>query len=78
VSGLHAELFTSDHRLALSYAVIAARRSVWESAERAARWADNAELADAYTRQLAYDQRRMAALESLDDAANTWSWEVAS
>jgi hypothetical protein len=78
MSGLHAELFTSDHRLALGYAVIEARQSVWKSAERAARWADNAELADAYTAQLAYAQRRLEALESLHDAANTWSWEVAS
>ena len=78
MSGLHAELFTSDHRLALRYAVIEARRSVWESAERSARWGDNPEVADAYTAHLAYAQRRLEAMESLDDAANTWSWEVAS
>jgi hypothetical protein len=74
---LHAELFTSDQRNALGYAVIEARQVVWQTAERAARWADTPDLADAYTQQLAYAQRRLAAMESIHDAANTWSWEVA-
>jgi hypothetical protein len=79
VSGLHAELFTSDQRNALKYAVIEARQVVWKTAERAWAW-DKSDpwLAHAYTRQLAYAQRRLAAMESIHDAANTWSWEVAS
>ena len=75
---LHAELFTSDQRNALGYAVIEARQVVWETAERADRWRDHPQLADAYTAQLAYAERRLAAMESIHDAANTWSWEVAS
>lgn len=79
MSGLHAELFTSGQRIALGYAVCEARRVVWETAERAWAW-DKSDpwLAHAYTRQLAYAQRRLAAMESIHDAANTWSWEMAS
>jgi hypothetical protein len=83
VSELNADLFTTDQRIALGYAVCEARRSVCEAAVRADRWRDHPQLADAYAKQFTYAERRLAAMESIHDAANTWpartwGWEVES
>jgi hypothetical protein len=74
VSGLHADLFTVEQRVAIRTATVKARREAWEAADRAWRLANHPEMEPIARNQLEIAQDHLDAMESLVVACDTYQW----